>query len=71
MQSNASLFQVAGFFTYVDITSSSVITQTLDAVESHNQQMTQVVLFLGGTLHYRAVCPLCTWMAQLGSLPVL
>lgn len=28
-------------------------------------------LFLGGALNYCPVCPLCTWVAQLGSIPVL
>lgn len=32
---------------------------------------TSCSFFLGGTLNYCAVCPLCTWVAQLGSLPVL
>lgn len=32
---------------------------------------TSCSLFLGGTLNYCAVCPLCTWVAQLGSVPVL
>lgn len=50
--------------------SYGITTQTSHAGEA-TKKWCKLFFSLGGALNYCAVCPLCTWVAQLGSVPVL
>lgn len=68
------LLMQGSFFSNVDVTSSSLQLchhHTNFICRERHQEIMIFFLFLGGALNNCTVCPLCTWVAQLGSIPVL